>query len=151
MCIRDRSKGRLTLGLGAGWQEREHNNYGWQLLDVGPRFARFEEGLEVVTRLLNSDTPVGFDGAYYHLHDAILLPRPARPGGPPILIGGNGPKRTLPLVVRYATEWNGVFLSPADYAERNRQLDEMLIAAGRAPQSVRRSLMALSLIHILSR
>ena len=48
----------------------------------------------------------------------------------------------LPLVVRYATEWNGVFLSPADYAERNRQLDELLAAAGRAPQSVRRSLMA---------
>ena len=140
--VDDLSGGRLSLGLGAGWQEREHSNYGWELLDVGPRFDRFEEGLEVITRLLNSDTPVAFSGDYYRLHDAILLPRPARPGGPPILIGGNGPRRTLPLVARYATEWNGVYLSPADFAERNQRLDELLLAAGRAPGSVRRSLMA---------
>ncbi len=140
--VDDLSGGRLSLGLGAGWQAREHASYGWELLDVGPRFDRFEEGLEVITRLLNSDTPVAFSGDYYRLHDAILLPRPARPGGPPILIGGNGPRRTLPLVARYATEWNGVYLSPADFAERNQRLDELLLAAGRAPGSVRRSLMA---------
>ncbi len=139
--VDDLSGGRLTLGLGAGWQAREHDQFGWQLLDVPARFARFEEGLEVVTRLLNNDTPVDFDGAYYRLREAILLPRPARPGGPPILIGGNGPKRTLPLVARYANEWNGVFLAPADFAERNRQLDALLRAAGREPASVRRSLM----------
>ncbi len=139
--VDDLSGGRLTLGLGAGWQAREHEHFGWQLLDVPARFARFEEGLEVVTRLLNNDTPVDFDGAYYRLREAILLPRPARPGGPPILIGGNGPRRTLPLVARYASEWNGVFLAPADFAERNRQLDALLRAAGREPASVRRSLM----------
>ncbi len=139
--VDDLSGGRLALGLGAGWQAREHEHFGWQLLDVSARFARFEEGLEVVTRLLNSDTPVDFDGAYYRLREALLLPRPARPGGPPILIGGNGPRRTLPLVARYASEWNGVFLAPADFAERNRQLDALLVAAGRALASVRRSLM----------
>jgi F420-dependent oxidoreductase-like protein len=139
--VDDLSGGRLALGLGAGWQQREHTSFGWQLLDVPERFARFEEGLEVVTRLLNSDTPVDYDGTCYQLRQAILLPRPARPGGPPILIGGNGPRRTLPLVVRYAGEWNGVFLSPDDFAERNRRLDDLLRAAGRAPESVRRSLM----------
>jgi len=139
--VDDLSGGRLTLGLGAGWQAREHEHFGWQLLDVPARFARFAEGLEVVTRLLNSDAPVDFDGAYYRLREAVLLPRPARPGGPPILIGGNGPRRTLPLVARYASEWNGVFLAPADFAERNRQLDALLRAAGREPASVRRSLM----------
>lgn len=139
--VDDLSGGRLTLGLGAGWQAREHEHFGWQLLDVPARFARFEEGLEVITRLLNSDTPVDFDGAYYRLREASLLPRPARPGGPPVLIGGNGPRRTLPLVARYAGEWNGVFLAPADFAERNRQLDALLRAAGREPASVRRSLM----------
>ncbi|MEZ4517315.1 MAG: TIGR03560 family F420-dependent LLM class oxidoreductase [Chloroflexota bacterium] len=108
--VDDLSGGRLHLGLGAGWQVREHTNYGWDLLDIPARFERFEEGLEVVSRLLQSDTPVDFSGDYYQLHDAILLPRPQRPGGPPILIGGNGPKRTLPLVVRYAQEWNGVFV-----------------------------------------
>ncbi len=140
--VDDLSGGRLTLGLGAGWQAREHENFGRQLLDVPARFARFEEGLEVVTRLLNSDTPVDFDGTYYQLRGAILRPRPARPGGPPILIGGNGPKRTLPLAARYADEWNGVFLAPADFAERSQRLDALLLAAGREPASVRRSLMA---------
>lgn len=140
--VDDLSGGRLTLGLGAGWQEREHTHYGWELLDVPERFARFEEGLEVVTRLLHSDTPVDFQGAYYRLREAILLPRPARPGGPPILIGGNGPQRTLPLTARYADEWNGVYVNPARYAELNRRLDELLVEAGRDSASVRRSLMA---------
>lgn len=140
--VDDLSGGRLTLGLGAGWQGREHSNFGWELLDVPQRFARFEEGLEVVSRLLNSAEPVDFSGTYYRLREAILLPRPSRPGGPPILIGGNGPRRTLPLVARYASEWNGVWLPPAQFADTSRQLDELLVDAGRDPASVRRSLMA---------
>lgn len=139
--VDDLSGGRLHLGLGAGWQAREHTNYGWDLLDVPARFDRFEEGLEVIIRLLQSDTPVDFDGVYYHLEDAILLPRPARPGGPPILIGGNGPQRTLPLVARYADEWNAVYITPARFAELNARLDELLAEAGRTTADVRRSLM----------
>ena len=139
--VDDLSGGRLTLGMGAGWQEREHHNYGWDLLPVPQRFQRFQEGLEVVTRLLRSDEPVEFQGAYYRLHDAILLPRPARPGGPPILIGGNGVKRTLPLAARYAAEWNGVYLTPEQFAERSALLDRLLVEAGRRPGEVRRSLM----------
>ncbi len=128
--VDDLSGGRLHLGLGAGWQVREHANYGFDLLEVPQRFARFKEGLEVITRLMQSDTPVDFDGEYYTLHDAILLPRPQRPNGPPILIGGNGPQRTLPLVVRYAQEWNGVYLSPARYADLTARLDALLAEAG---------------------
>jgi F420-dependent oxidoreductase-like protein len=140
--VDDLSGGRLTLGVGAGWQEREHKNFGWDLLDVPGRFARFEEGLQVIRGLLTSDVPVDFEGTYYSLHEAILLPRPQRPGGPPILIGGNGPKRTLPLVARFAQEWNGVFINPQQFAERNQRLDELLKQQGRDPRSVRRSLMA---------
>jgi F420-dependent oxidoreductase-like protein len=139
--VDDLSGGRLSLGLGAGWQEREHTNYGWDLLDVPGRFARFEEGLEVITQLLNSDNAVDFDGQYYQLREAILLPRPQRSGGPPILIGGNGPKRTLPLVARYAQEWNGVFLPMQTFAERNALLDDLLEEQGCDPSTVRRSLM----------
>ncbi len=94
------------LGVGAGWQEREHTNYGWELLNTEARFARLSEGLEVISRLLRSDAPFDYTGEYYRLKDAILLPRPARQGGPPILVGGNGEKRTLPLVARYADQWN---------------------------------------------
>lgn len=139
--IDDLSGGRLTLGVGAGWQAREHKNFGFDLLELPERFARFEEGLEVITRLLQSDTPVDYSGHYYQLHEAILLPRPQRKAGPPILIGGNGEKRTLPLVARYANEWNGVFIPAPRYRELNQRLDELLAVAGRQPSSVRRSLM----------
>jgi alkanesulfonate monooxygenase SsuD/methylene tetrahydromethanopterin reductase-like flavin-dependent oxidoreductase (luciferase family) len=139
--IDDLSGGRLFLGMGAGWQAREHEKFGWDLLDVPGRFARFEEGLEVVARLLHSDEPVSFSGEYYQLKDALLLPRPARPGGPPILIGGNGPKLTLPLVARFAKEWNAVYITPARLRELNATLDELLAEQGRAPADVRRSLM----------
>lgn len=140
--VDDLSGGRLTLGLGAGWQEREHTNYGWDLLDVPGRFTRFEEGLQVIKSLLQSDDPVDFQGSYYHLQEGILLPRPQRPGGPPILVGGNGPKRTLPLAARFAQEWNGVYITPKQFSERNQRLDKLLEENGRSTQDVRRSLMA---------
>lgn len=139
--VDDLSGGRLQLGLGAGWQEREHTMFGFDLLEVAPRFQRFREGLEVVTRLLRSDTPVTWIGEYYQLREAILLPRPQRPGGPPIVIGGNGEQRTLPLTARYADEWNAVFVPPARFAELNAKLDNLLDAAGRPREAVRRTLM----------
>jgi alkanesulfonate monooxygenase SsuD/methylene tetrahydromethanopterin reductase-like flavin-dependent oxidoreductase (luciferase family) len=106
-----------------------------------PRFTRFEEGLEVITRLLKSNAPVTFEGQYYQLREATLLPHPDHPGGPRILIGGNGEKRTIPLAVKYADEWNGVFLRPAEFARLNTLVDEALDACGRERESVRRSLM----------
>ena len=95
----------------------------------------------MVTRLLQSDEPVTFDGQYYQLRGATLLPRPQRPGGPRILIGGNGVKRTLKYVTRYASEWNCVSLLPDEFARLNASLSEMLTEAGREPSSVRRSMM----------
>ena len=139
--VDDLSGGRLVLGVGAGWQEREHRMFGFDLLSLPERFARFQEGLEVITRLLRSPDRVTFRGRYYHLEDAILLPRPQRPGGPPVLIGGNGPRRTLPLVARYADEWNGVFIPAERFAALNARLDELLAQEGRSSESVRRSLM----------
>jgi F420-dependent oxidoreductase-like protein len=139
--VDDLSGGRLHLGVGAGWQVREHEKFGYDLLDVSDRFARFEEGLEVISLLLDGDEPVDFDGDYYALHEAILLPRPMRPGGPPLLIGGNGEKRTLRLAAQYADRWNGVFIPAARYAELNRLLDEYLDEEGRPRGAVHRSLM----------
>ncbi|PLS77348.1 MAG: LLM class F420-dependent oxidoreductase [Chloroflexi bacterium] len=141
LAVDDLSGGRLTFGVGAGWQVREHANFGYELLDKQRRLARFEESVEVMSRLLRSDEPVSFEGQFYRLHEAILLPRPNRAGGPPLLIGGNGPQRTLPLAARYATEWNGVMAPPATIAERNRQLDELLRQQGRQPADLRRSFM----------
>jgi F420-dependent oxidoreductase-like protein len=133
--------GRLQLGLGAGWQEREHDAFGFDLLDTDRRFARFEEGLEVVARLLRDEEPVSFDGEFYRLRDALLTVRSPRPGGPPVVIGGNGPRRTLPLVARHADEWNGVFLTAEKFSDLNARLDGLLREAGRPAGAVRRTLM----------
>jgi F420-dependent oxidoreductase-like protein len=133
--------GRLRLGIGAGWQEREHEAHGFELLETELRFARFEEALEVITLLLRNDEPVSFDGEFYRLRDAVLMPRSPRPGGPPIVIGGNGPRRTLPLAARYADEWNAVLIPPGRFAGLSARLDELLREAGRPPEAVRRTLM----------
>ncbi len=137
----DLSGGRMTLGMGAGWQEREHDHFGFELLSMKERFVRFEESLKVVTRLLAADAPVTLSGRYYRLRDAVLLPRPQRPGGPPILVGGNGTRHTLPLAARYASEWNATFQTPANFARLSRRLDELLVERGQSPVSVRRSMM----------
>jgi F420-dependent oxidoreductase-like protein len=139
--VDDLSNGRLTLGLGAGWQEREHQLFGFDLLETKPRFARFEEGLQVITQLLKSDSPVSFDGTYYQLREATLLPRPQRLTGPRILIGGNGETRTPKRVARFADEWNTIFLTPEQFKKTNARLDEILTKEGRDPKSVRRSMM----------
>lgn len=133
------SGGRFTLGLGAGWQEREHSNYGWDLLPLKDRFERFGDGLEIISRLFNNEEPVTYQGKYHHVRDAVLLPRPAR--RVPILIGGRGPKRTLSLAARYAQEWNSFLLSLDTYKQLGMRLDELLLANGRKPQEVKRSLM----------
>lgn len=147
--VDDLSGGRLWLGLGAGWNEREHRTFGFDLLPTAERFQRFRDGLEVITRLLTRDEPVSYQSreawergdAHYYLEEATLLPRPQRPGGPPILIGGNGPQLTLPLVVDYADIWNGVFASAEVFADRSRRLDEMLAERGRSPESVKRTML----------
>jgi hypothetical protein len=99
----------------------------------------FTDALEITHRLLTQDAPVTFVGKQLSVSDAVLLPRPRR--RMPILIGGNGEKRTLPLAAKYADEWNGVYLDVAAYKSRNVLLDGLLEKAGRDPRSVKRSLM----------
>ena len=138
--VDDLSGGRLILGLGAGWQEREHTNYGFELLPLRARFDRFAESVEIITKLFGSADPLTYEGRHYRLRDAVLLPRP-RSGGPPILIGGNGERRTLGLAARHAVEWNATFQPAARWAELNRRLDGLLRRRRRDPASVRRSMM----------
>lgn len=139
--IDDLSGGRLTLGLGAGWQDREHTTFGFDLLSVKSRLDRFEEGVEVVSQLLRSDDLVTFEGEYYQVREGTLLPRPQRKDGPRILVGGKGEKRTLPLVARFADEWNCVMLTPEAFSKKNEVLENLITSAGRKPESVRRSMM----------
>lgn len=133
------SGGRMVLGLGAGWMEREHTMFGYELGDIPTRLDRMEEGMEVITSLLRPDVPVDFEGKYFHLREATLPP-PRRRSGPPIMIGGKGPKRTLPLVARFADIWNAQVIGPEQLREHNALLDRLLAEAGRRPESVRRTL-----------
>src|SRR5579859_6603503 len=107
--VDDLSGGRLQLGVGAGWQEREHTNYGFQLGTVPERSGRLREAMHIVTHLLREEAPLTFEGRFYQLHEAVLLPRPKRPGGTRVVIGGNGKQLTLPLAARFADEWNATF------------------------------------------
>ena len=138
--VDDLSAGRLVLGLGAGWMDREHENYSIPYPDMPTRFAMLTEQLEFSTRILDDPEPLDFGGQHYQLKEAVLLPRPKR--RMPILIGGNGPRRTLPLAARFGQEWNGVYLNIERYRERQQRLDELIVAEGRSPDEVKRSLMA---------
>ncbi len=133
------SGGRLQFGLGAGWQDREHTNYSFALGTVPERMARFRESVQIISHLLHSDEPLTFEGKHFRLREAVVLPRPQQ--RVPIVIGGSGRQVTLPLVARYADEWNSGGKSPEDFREINGYLDELLDRAGRPRESVKRSMM----------
>lgn len=135
------SGGRLELGLGAGWHEREHEDYGVDLLPPGKRLDRFEEALRIVDGLLSGDT-VTFAGDYFTYRDAKLEPLPIQ-DRMPIVIGGSGEKRTLPLTAQYADHWNFEFSGrdamPDTFEHKNRILSELAVAAGRDSSDIERS------------
>jgi alkanesulfonate monooxygenase SsuD/methylene tetrahydromethanopterin reductase-like flavin-dependent oxidoreductase (luciferase family) len=139
MAIDDLSGGRMILGLGAGWMEREHNLFGYSLGDIKTRMDRLEEGLEVISSLIRSEEPVTYEGKFYQLREAQILPRPQC--STPILVGGNGPKRTLPLVARFADIWNCQLPSIELFKERSGMLDSLLKKEGRQPSDVKRTIM----------
>lgn len=132
----DLSGGRMMLGVGAGWQAREHETFGYALLDTPARMERFAEGLHVIWLLLKGDGPVSFQGRWFGLREAELLPRPFKTR---ILVGGNGERYTLPLAARYADAWNGVQLSPERFQELDARLDLLLEQEGRAPGDLTRT------------
>lgn len=138
--------GRLRVGLGAGWQEREHHAFGFELLHTKERFDRFEEGIQIVKSLTRSSEPSTAEGMYYQIRDAKLQPRSPRTDGPAIVIGGNGPKRTLPLVAKYADEWNAVYPKLDAYGALTARLNDLLVAEGRTPADVKRTVMSRLLI-----
>ena len=132
------SGGRVELGIGAGWYEREHTAYGVPFPATGERFDRLEESLAVITGLWG--TPAGerfgFEGEHYRLSDSPALPKPVQSPRPPVLIGGKGKKRTPALAARYADEFN----VPFDGIEQTRVLFERVrtacVDAGRDPSSL---------------
>jgi F420-dependent oxidoreductase-like protein len=134
------SNGRLVLGVGAGWNEREHRVYGLPFPPVRQRMEMLEEGIEVILRL-QTDAPASFSGRHYQLDGADLRPKPVQRPRIPLLIGGSGEKRTLRLVARYADEWNMTGATPERFSAKSAVLDEHCRAVGRDPDEIRRSTM----------
>ncbi len=132
------SGGRLVLGLGAGWQENEHEAYGIELPPPRQRLDRFEEACEVVTKLLH-DERADFAGSYYQLVDAVCEPK-AEPGGLgiPLLVGGAGEKRTMLVAARLADQWN-TWGRPDRIAAKTEVLERHCATVGRDPATIERS------------
>jgi len=131
------SQGRLELSLGAAWFEKEHLELGIPFPSTSGRFDLLEDALEIVTRLFTGEV-VSYDGRCVSLHDAQLRPLPVQKPHPPIWVGGSGPRRTLPLVARYADAWHA-WGSPDSLQETNRRLDDLAAEAGRDPSSIMRA------------
>jgi F420-dependent oxidoreductase-like protein len=133
------SGGRVELGLGAAWYEREHESLGIPFPPLKERFDRLEEQLAIITGLWR--TPRGesfsFPGVHFRLTDCVNPPRPAQSPHPPIIVGGAGPRRTPALAARYANEFNATFPpgAPERYAGFRRACEEI----GRDPATARLS------------
>jgi F420-dependent oxidoreductase-like protein len=129
------SGGRLVLGLGAGWMDEEYRAYGYPFPRVRARVEQLEEGIEVIKRLFTEDLAT-YEGKYYGINDARNRPKPLQKPHPPILIGGAGEKRLLPVVARHADIWN----CPNNYStELPRKLEvlrELCESAGRDPDAI---------------
>ena len=139
--VDDLSRGRFIFGIGAGWNRHEHETFGLPFPGDAERFARLEEALQIIRIMMTATEPTSFQGKYYQLDKALMLPRPHRPGGPPILIGGNGAKYTLPMVAKYASEWNAVYMSAENYRMTRRKLNGFLASEGRSPGQMKYSIM----------
>jgi F420-dependent oxidoreductase-like protein len=131
------SHGRLELALGAAWHGAEHEELGIDFPPLGERFDRLEDTLEIITRLMTGEV-VSYDGHHFHLSDARARPIPVQLPHPPIWIGGSGPKRTLPLVARYADVWHA-YAGPADLARLSARIDRLAEGIGRDPAAIRRA------------
>jgi F420-dependent oxidoreductase-like protein len=108
------SGGRIELGLGAGWMEREHRAYGFPFPDTTTRVAMFAEQLEIVHRLWTEER-VDFRGAHYTLEDAPAQPKPLQQPHPPLIVGGSGKRGTVEPALRFADEYNAPFVSPDEF------------------------------------
>jgi F420-dependent oxidoreductase-like protein len=131
------SKGRAVLGIGAAWNESEHAGYGFEYPPIARREDRLEEALAICKAMFTEERP-SFEGAYYHIDRALNQPRPIRPGGPKILVGGGGEQRTLKVAARYAdiTNWFGHF---EEATHKLGVLDRHCEAIGRDPAEILRT------------
>lgn len=132
--------GRVVLGLGSGWQENEHRQYGLEFGSVGERLRKLDEACHVITALFHNQRS-NFNGDYYQLQEATLEPKPLQQPMP-LMIGGGGEKVTLKITAKYATEWN-VWGTVETLRHKMQVLDQHCADLGRDPKTIQRSAVAL--------
>lgn len=128
------SKGRAFLGIGAAWFDVEHHALGVEFPKIPERFDRLEEALQICRAMFRGERPT-IEGRHYQVRDASNIPAPIRAGGPPIMIGGQGEKRTMPLMARYADAANII----ADMSAMPAKLEALAAACaaeGRDPATL---------------
>jgi F420-dependent oxidoreductase-like protein len=137
------SQGRSMLGLGAAWYEREHTALGIPYPALSTRFEMLEETVQIC-RQMWSDNDGPYDGNYYQLNETICVPQPIR--RPPILIGGDGEKKTLRLVAQYADVWNSMVGDVDELKHKIDVLNRHCEAAGRDPGEIRKTVGGLAVV-----
>jgi F420-dependent oxidoreductase-like protein len=128
------SSGRAILGIGAAWNDEESRAYGYDWPSTRERFERLEDALQIC-RAMFTQPQTTFHGTHHRVEGAYNVPQPVRPGGPPILIGGGGERRTLGLTARYADIWNG-FGDPETIRHKLEVLGEHCHDLGRDPSEI---------------
>ncbi len=126
------SGGRVDLGIGAGWHEREHEAYGFPFEPTAVRLEKLEEQLEVIIGTW-APGPFSFSGSHYKLDDLDAQPKPVQRPHPPVIIGGSGGRRSAELAARFADEYNTPFPTLADIRERHDRVAQACQGAGREP------------------
>lgn len=134
------SGGRVELGMGAGWNELEHEAFGFPFPPLRERLAHLAEQIEIVHRLWTEEH-VTFDGTHYRLVDCPALPKPVQDPHPPLLVGGRAKPGTATPAARFADEYNVIGASLDDYAAARKALDEACEREGRDAKTLRMSIM----------
>jgi F420-dependent oxidoreductase-like protein len=137
------SGGRIELGMGAGWNEREHRAWGFPFPPATERIAMLTEQLEIVHRLLSKgEGPFTFEGEHYRLEDTPASPKPVQDPHPRLLVGGGGGPKAAALAARWADEYNTYSQTPEECRQIRGRLDQACEAIGRDPETLPLSIMA---------
>lgn len=135
------SGGRAILGLGAAWNESEHEGYGFDFPRVGERMDRLDEALTIAKAMFTEDRP-SFEGRFSRISEAYNIPKPVQPGGPPILIGGGGEQRTLRIAAKHADMTHWFPLGMEMLKHKSEVLEGYCAEIGRDPSSIERTMNA---------
>jgi F420-dependent oxidoreductase-like protein len=144
------SKGRLFMGIGAGWNEQESLAYGISFPSNQERMLRLEEAIQIIRKMWTEEPYASFNGKYYQIHNAYCNPKPVQKPSPPILVGGSGERKTLKIVAKYADACN-LFGSPEIVRKKLVVLKEHCKSVGRDYDSILKTKLAAIIVTTLTR